>query len=212
MRVAGSLRRLVVPTTIALVAMLVGATPAPATDPIDEARQRLQQAQAAANATAVRYEETLRRRDEAAARVDELESSRAPLEARQTELRNQVAERAAVLYRNSTPTELLETLAQKGVAATAREAGLLRATAAADDRLVAELRNTTEELDAAETRPASCGLSSGTCSLASPPIARRSISKSSRPPTPSSAPKDSVSCESQGKNRSWEPPSSRPSN
>jgi Mannosyl-glycoprotein endo-beta-N-acetylglucosaminidase len=120
------------------------------TEPVDDARVRLVQAQAAANAAAVRYEQAVRRRDETTARIDELQASLPTLRAQAADLRARVATRAGALYRNTSPAELLELLGSDDISRAARRAALTQAVAAADDRLVRQLQQITEQVDGAE--------------------------------------------------------------
>jgi peptidoglycan hydrolase CwlO-like protein len=158
-------RTLLVLTTAVAALSAAFVTMAPATsaqeDPaIVRARERVQQAQAEANAAHARYQQAVGERDQAQAQMAELEAEipalraqeaelrarEAELRAREAELRAQLAARAAALYKNADPTAGLEVLAAKDRMQAGRKTKLTEAADEFDDERARQLHDTADGL------------------------------------------------------------------
>src|SRR4051794_7541517 len=80
---------------------------------VGQARERLQQTQADANAAHDRYQQALDEQDQVQGQITALEQAIPEMRAREAELRAQLSTRAAALYKNTAPTAGLEVLAAK---------------------------------------------------------------------------------------------------
>ncbi|MGQ0805551.1 MAG: glucosaminidase domain-containing protein [Actinomycetota bacterium] len=132
------------------------ASPAAAGDPVADARARLEEAQSAAAAAADRYEGTLAERDATQQEVVRLEQEIVTvrdgitlLKARRAVLKELVNERAAELYRNGTPSDVLGALEDSKTAGRRRKLG--ESAIEADLANAEELAQTTGELEAKQT-------------------------------------------------------------
>jgi peptidoglycan hydrolase CwlO-like protein len=127
---------------------------------IVRARERLQQAQAEANAAHARYQQAVGERDQAQAQIAELEAEipelraqeaelrarEAELRAREAELRAQLAARAAALYKNADPAAGLELLTAKDRMQAGRKTKLTEAADKFDDERARQLHDTADGL------------------------------------------------------------------
>jgi peptidoglycan hydrolase CwlO-like protein len=151
--------RALLTVTIGLVAATVGlavaSTPAPAQeDPgVVEAREKLQRAQAEANAAHDRYQKALVERDQAQTEIADLEAiipalraQEAELRARETQLRAQLATRAAALYKDTDPIAGLDVLTSSDGMKAGRKTKLTEAADAYDDQRIVQLRETADRL------------------------------------------------------------------
>jgi peptidoglycan hydrolase CwlO-like protein len=158
-------RALLVLTTVVAAVSAAFVTRAPAAsaqeDPaIVRARERVQQAQAEANAAHARYQQAVGERDQAQAQMAEVEAEipalraqeaelrarEAELRAREAELRAQLAARAAALYKNADPTAGLEVLAAKDRMQAGRKTKLTEAADEFDDERARQLHDTADGL------------------------------------------------------------------
>src|SRR6478609_4472323 len=78
-----------------------------------QARERLQQTQADANAAHDRYQKALDDQDQVQGQIAALEQAIPEMRAKEAELRSQLSTRAAALYKNTDPSAGLEVLAAK---------------------------------------------------------------------------------------------------
>jgi hypothetical protein len=151
-RVGGA--ALALATALAAVAATLVATAPPVfaqEDPaIARARQQLEQAQAEANAAHVRYEKAVTDREEAEAQIAALEQAIPELRAREVELREQLATRAAALYKNTDAAAGLDVLTEKDRMQAGRKTKLTEAADEFDDERARQLLETADRLQQAQ--------------------------------------------------------------
>ncbi len=130
--------------------------PAWAGDPVADARARLEEAQSAAAAAADRYEGTLAERDATQQEVLRLQQEIVDAQngidlfrARRAVLKELVNERAAELYRNGDPSDVLGALDDSKTAGRRRKLG--ESAIEADLANAAELAATTQQLETKQT-------------------------------------------------------------
>ena len=146
-------RRAFVLVVIAVtVGLAVAALPAAAQEDADvvRAREKLQAAQAEANAAHGRYQHAVDQRDQVQRQITELEQAIPLLRAREGELRLQLSTRAAALYKNTDPAAGLDALATKNRINAGRRAKLTEAADAFDDERARQLRETADRLQQAQ--------------------------------------------------------------
>jgi Mannosyl-glycoprotein endo-beta-N-acetylglucosaminidase len=148
-------RRLVT-AAIGLMAATAGLAIAapPATgqeDPgVVQARERLQQTQADANAAHDRYQKALDDQDQVQGQITALEQAIPEMRAKEAELRSQLSTRAAALYKNTDPSAGLEVLAAKDHIQAGRRTKLTEAADAFDDERARQLNETAIRLEQAQ--------------------------------------------------------------
>ncbi|MGH9033680.1 MAG: glucosaminidase domain-containing protein, partial [Acidimicrobiia bacterium] len=120
-------------------------------DPVAEARAQLDAARAAASEAARRYDSTVAERVRVEAEIASITDTIPRLRAREAELRTVIAERAAALYRNGDPGNVLEVTAGGADAVEgARRGELTEAATRYDAETARQLRETTEQLARAQ--------------------------------------------------------------
>jgi peptidoglycan LD-endopeptidase LytH len=138
-----------------ILSSLVGALAAPAgADPIDDARRARDDAQASAVAAVQRYTDALSEQARQEAEIARLVAEIPVLRARAVELRQQVRERAIVLYQQGTAMPLSRMVDAGSVVDAARAIQLTQTAAGHDQDVAAELTQTAAKLerDEAELR------------------------------------------------------------
>jgi hypothetical protein len=115
-----------------------------------QAREKLQQTQADANAAHDRYQKALDDQDQAQSQITALEQAIPEMRAKEAELRSQLSTRAAALYKNTDPSDGLEVLAAKSRIQAGRRTKLTEAADAFDDERARQLRDTAIQLEQAQ--------------------------------------------------------------
>jgi hypothetical protein len=122
----------------------------PVNDPINEARKKLQDAQSAAQAAKGRLDNTTGERQKTEADIASLQQAIPALRLREVELRSQLADRAAALYRNNNAASAFETLGADDANRAARRSKLTEAAADYDEARAQELKKTADRLEQAK--------------------------------------------------------------
>ena len=115
-----------------------------------QARERLQQTQADANAAHDRYQKALDEQDQVQGQITALEQAIPQMRAKEAELRSQLSTRAAALYKNTDPAAGLEVLAAKSHMQAGRRTKLTEAADAFDDERARQLSETALRLEQAQ--------------------------------------------------------------
>ncbi len=117
---------------------------------VAQARQTLQQAQEEANAAHDRYQKAVDERDQAEAKITELEQAIPDMRAHEAELRSQLSTRAAALYKNTDPSGGLDVLASQNLLNAARKTQLTKAAGDFDEERARQLHETADRLQQAQ--------------------------------------------------------------
>ncbi len=151
-RVARGVVTAVIGLMSATAGLAIAAPPATGQeDPgVVQARERLQQTQADANAAHDRYQKALDEQDQVQGQITALEQAIPQMRAKEAELRSQLSTRAAALYKNTDPAAGLEVLAAKSHMQAGRRTKLTEAADAFDDERARQLSETALRLEQAQ--------------------------------------------------------------
>jgi len=151
-RVARGVVTAVIGLMSATAGLAIAAPPATGQeDPgVVQARERLQQTQADANAAHDRYQKALDEQDQVQGQITALEQAIPEMRAKEAELRSQLSTRAAALYKNTDPAAGLEVLAAKSHMQAGRRTKLTEAADAFDDERARQLSETAVRLEQAQ--------------------------------------------------------------
>lgn len=136
----------------ATASFALGAPPVAAQEDPDvaQAREKLQQTQAEANAAHHRYQQAADERDQVQGQIRELELAIPAMRAREAELRAQLSARAAALYKNTDPAAGLEALQAENPIQAGRQTKLTEAADASDTERARQLNETAGRLQQAQ--------------------------------------------------------------
>jgi len=150
----GTRRRAALVALSGALALTCLVAPAAVADPLDDARAKRAETQAAAVAAAQRYADAVAEQARQEAEIARLEAEIPRLRARAEELRIQVRERAVALYQQGSSMPLSRMIEAESVVDAARAINLTANAAAYDRDLAAELNRTAAQLekDEAELR------------------------------------------------------------